>query len=152
MSKNIKISDDLYRNLREFCDKKDIPLVEYVEGVLETSMYYPDGIELAAESKSYERAEKKPKRITGKMAARFIKRILGDLINNEDWICIYLADLLGPVKIAVGKKNTYVYEAKVLPEALKWELPKFFKKIRIEAIGIQRIREDKERLEAVDEN
>lgn len=46
--KKLAINEKLYGELRKHCEKLNVPLIEYVEGNLETSIYFPDGIELPA--------------------------------------------------------------------------------------------------------
>jgi len=49
--KTIKINSELYNFLREYCDKQNIRLIDFVEESLENTVSYYDQLKLAEENK-----------------------------------------------------------------------------------------------------
>lgn len=90
----IEISDELHDELKKFCDQKNVPLKEYIWGVLETSMYFPDGIEVSA---SYAPKEKKKTELEA--YRRGMRGAVELIVRSDDSVFRWMSKLLGKIQI-----------------------------------------------------
>ena len=104
--KQIKITDNLHSGLRTFCDKQNVPLKDYIEGVLKTSMLFPDGIEIPESFTAAKEAKARREEFERGYNVGFkdgIRAAILSIIESEDWVFEEMSSTLGI--ITIGSSN-----------------------------------------------
>lgn len=135
--KQIKIPDKLYNDLRAFTDKQGVPLKTYIEGVLETSMFFPDGIDIP---ESFTAAQKEQLGLANFKGG--IHQAIKAILKSENWIFEEMADMLefvtiGTTNLEINQCN--VIDLKIEPCILARQFQKALKASRIAALDLDTI-------------
>ena len=131
MTKSIKIDDQLYKDLRVFCDKHDRRMLEYIEGVIETSMHYPEGIEVVIDNPKATLDDKEWDDLKNGLMALGIKHALCSIIRLDDWAVERLAGLMGKITIGGENEKPVKIDLCLTPRRLKFYLEKAFVDARV---------------------